>query len=135
MGRRHAKGSAAHAWRGAGMPSARPARGGAPGLHAGRLRLAIGRWPRGPMHGRGASGRLRETVIVLAHHRLSPGLQRRRIMRLARRVEPDGARLTAWWSVTGIAEFGGLTASELSSMGRGADVEGFLRAVLRGERE
>ena len=57
-----------------------------------------------------------------------------RLVRLARMIEPDDARISEWRRHTPIAEFGGLTADALVSRGMQYLVEKFLLAILSGER-
>ncbi|MET3654579.1 hypothetical protein [Dyella japonica] len=75
--------------------------------------------------GRSGPSRASDAPDVVAQHRL---------VRLARMIEPDDARISEWRRHTPIAEFGGLTADALVSHGMQYLVEKFLLAILSGER-
>ena len=53
---------------------------------------------------------------------------------LALMIEPDELRISEWWHHTPIAELGGDTADALVSQGMQHLVEGFLLAILFGDR-
>lgn len=58
----------------------------------------------------------------------------RRVVRMARQIEPDPNEAGRWYQRTGIAELDGLTAARLVSLGRADEVVEFLQAVRDGER-
>lgn len=57
------------------------------------------------------------------------------VLRAAVQVEPDPVEAGFWYRRTCIAELGGLTAAQLVSQGRGAEVIGFLLSVRDGKRD
>lgn len=57
------------------------------------------------------------------------------VLRLARDIEHDAARVRDWYLTVKIRELGGKTAQELVQMGEADLVIGFLRSIRRGYRD
>jgi len=58
-----------------------------------------------------------------------------RILEIAAKLEPDEAECLRWFHEDGLAEFGGCTARDLIERGHGHKLEGYLKAILAGERD
>lgn len=57
------------------------------------------------------------------------------VLRIAGMIEPDAARLLAWYRETPIADIDALTAERLVRLGRGREVVAFLNSIKAGAGE
>jgi hypothetical protein len=57
------------------------------------------------------------------------------VLRLAKGIDQDEARVRDWYLTVTICELGGRTAQELVQMGEADLVMGFLRSIRRGNRD